>query len=296
MAALGLIGQPTLQAGFQNAAKFVPAGMDANAAWQKSETDRLDRQKRSAAMNAWMRSQSGFDQSPEEQAIVAESPEVGEALFGASLKRRFEPQETYRPLTDPAERARFGIPETDTAPYQIGPDNKVSAVSGGGTNVNVNTGDKLTEGQSKDVNFYARGRSADAELTPDLEKALTNLPESLWSSAPVIGNYAVSPQFQTAKRAASEFLAVVLRKDTGAAVTPAEFELYGPMYLPVPGDSDQVLEAKRNARKKVIDSIKLGLGTARGMADEIDQTVGSEPPPEAEMDGVVDWQTYFGGQ
>ena len=53
MAALGLIGQPTLQAGFQNAARFVPAGMDANAAWQKSEQDRLDRQKRSAAMNAW---------------------------------------------------------------------------------------------------------------------------------------------------------------------------------------------------------------------------------------------------
>jgi hypothetical protein len=31
----------------------------------------------------------------------------------------------YRPLVDPAERARFGIPPTDNRPYQVGPANKL---------------------------------------------------------------------------------------------------------------------------------------------------------------------------
>jgi hypothetical protein len=45
----------------------------------------------------------------------------------------------FRALVDPAERARFGIPATDTKPYQIGADGKLSAVGGNGTNVNVET-------------------------------------------------------------------------------------------------------------------------------------------------------------
>lgn len=46
------------------------------------------------------------------------------------------PPEMYRPLTDPAERAAYGIPAEDKAPYQIGPDGKVSAVGGGGITIN----------------------------------------------------------------------------------------------------------------------------------------------------------------
>lgn len=45
-------------------------------------------------------------------------------------------QQQYRSLTDPAERARYGIPDNDTRPYQVGPDGKLSAPPGG-TNVNV---------------------------------------------------------------------------------------------------------------------------------------------------------------
>lgn len=40
---------------------------------------------------------------------------------------------TYRPLTDPAERARYGIPETDKGFYQIGPDNRVYGGTGAGS-------------------------------------------------------------------------------------------------------------------------------------------------------------------
>lgn len=47
--------------------------------------------------------------------------------------------ESYRPLTDPAERAKFGIRNEDKNPYQIDSSGKISAVGGGGTNVSVST-------------------------------------------------------------------------------------------------------------------------------------------------------------
>jgi hypothetical protein len=52
------------------------------------------------------------------------------------------PPGTFRPLTDPAERARLGIPPTDQTPYQIGPDNKVYEVGGGGITNNILPGEK----------------------------------------------------------------------------------------------------------------------------------------------------------
>ncbi len=48
----------------------------------------------------------------------------------------------YRPITDPAERARFGIPAEDKAPYYIGPDGKPSSLGRAQTNVNVASGER----------------------------------------------------------------------------------------------------------------------------------------------------------
>lgn len=47
------------------------------------------------------------------------------------------PEGRFRPLTNPAERALYGIPPNDPTPYQIGPDGKVYQV--GGSNVAVTT-------------------------------------------------------------------------------------------------------------------------------------------------------------
>jgi len=153
MAGLSLLGAPTLQQGFQNVAQNAPYAMNAKTqmqdrmlAQQEKAQAEADRKRRAAAMSAWMRSQSGMDLSPEELSIVEGSPEVGEALFGASVKKRFEPTEAYRPLTDPAERAQFGIAPDDTRPYQLGPGNKLSAVGGGGTSVSIDTVGTIPQG------------------------------------------------------------------------------------------------------------------------------------------------------
>lgn len=123
---------------------------------------------------------------------------------------------------------------------------------------------KLTEQQSKDLVYLTRGESAintldalDKKLASPKDRALAALPG---------GNFAVSSEFQQADQAGREFLAAVLRKDTGAAITNQEFDIYGKMYLPQPGDSQAVLEQKAQQRRVALDAIRSGLGTASSAA------------------------------
>lgn len=134
---------------------------------------------------------------------------------------------------------------------------------------------RLTEQQSKDLVYLQRGESASANLDQN-EKALTSLQDTAADYLPG-GNYLTSEKYQVAAQAGREFLAAVLRKDTGAAITKQEMEIYGKMYLPQPGDSESVLKQKRAARRVALDAIKNGLGAAQAalpQAPEGPQTVG----------------------
>lgn len=57
-----------------------------------------------------------------------------------------KPEEPERPLTDPAERAKWGIDPNDKKPYSIKGNEAPKVLTGGGQTINVNTGqDKLVE-------------------------------------------------------------------------------------------------------------------------------------------------------
>lgn len=117
---------------------------------------------------------------------------------------------------------------------------------------------KITESQSKDINWLTRGKGANEELSK-LDAKLTSLTENTASKAGVLGNYAKSEDYQMAERAGREFLAVVLRKDSGGAITPDEYASYAPTFLPQPGDGPQVIERKRLARERFLDAMNRGL-------------------------------------
>jgi len=126
---------------------------------------------------------------------------------------------------------------------------------------------KLTEGQSKDLGFYARGLEANTQLA-DMDTQLTDLVQSKADLIPLgLGNYLRTPEFRQAKVAADQFLTVILRKDTGAAVTDKEFNLYGPMFLPIPGDDPGTIDQKRRLREVAVLSIESGLGTAEAIGE-----------------------------
>lgn len=120
---------------------------------------------------------------------------------------------------------------------------------------------KLTEQQSKDLNYVIRGRDAHTNLSK-IDDKLSGFADKYMSGVPVAGNYLVSPEYQQAQQYGREFLSGVLRKDSGAAITKQEEEIYGKVYLPQPGDSPTVIAQKRAAREKAMSAMRLGLGPA----------------------------------
>ena len=121
----------------------------------------------------------------------------------------------------------------------------------------------LTEAQSKSKGFADRMEEAEAVLTGGdvmLDEQGLSAGESLAGSIPFVGNYMVSPEYQQFEQAKRNFVTAVLRKESGAAISAAEFESEEAKYFPRPGDSPQVIEQKRRARQTAIQAMREGQG------------------------------------
>ena len=136
----------------------------------------------------------------------------------------------------------------------------------------------MTESQSKDTTYAVRASGS----APTLDKygdALLSLGEATGGQIPGVGNFVKSDEYQVAEQAAREFTTAVLRKDSGATITPAEEQLANKTWIPQPGDGKPVLEAKRQARKRAIAAMKAGMTPQAIVAME--QALAQEPAPDA---------------
>lgn len=141
----------------------------------------------------------------------------------------------------------------------------------------------LTEAQSRTNFFGAQMKMGDEILrsvtvpSNAMLLAYRNLP-----SVPV--NYGASANDQMYFNAARLFAAGVLRKETGAAMTPGEVLDVAERFFPTPFDRPQVIEQKARARQQIISSLAAELpgGQLRG---ELPSTTGpggrgeASPPP-----------------
>jgi hypothetical protein len=126
----------------------------------------------------------------------------------------------------------------------------------------------FTEGQGKNVVYGTRARAAAENLAP-VAGALTDRVGQVAERVPLgFGREIQSDEFQLAKQAGDEFLQAILRKDTGAAITAQEQELYGQTYLPQPGDSPARLEAKAKARERAILALEASMSPEEIIAQE----------------------------
>jgi len=140
---------------------------------------------------------------------------------------------------------------------------------------------KLTEQQGKDLQYHDRANAANGELATN-GMALTSaaigergssraLTDAFVRGVPLLGgtslaNSLVSNERQLAEQAGREFVNSILRKDSGAALTPDEISTYGVTYLPQVGDGEAVLKQKEQARSRAVEGIKKGLGPAQILA------------------------------
>lgn len=64
-----------------------------------------------------------------------------------------------------------------------------------------------------------------------------------------------SNDYRLWRQAAEQFITAVLRKESGAAISDAEFNRYTDIFIPVPGDSPEILKRKKDAREREIANL-----------------------------------------
>jgi hypothetical protein len=106
----------------------------------------------------------------------------------------------------------------------------------------------MNESQSKAAGFADRV----AESSPILDSGPVGLEATFLAGMPGgIGNFALTPQQQTFLQAERNFINAVLRRESGAVISPEEFTNARQQYIPQPGDGPEVLEQKRRNRQTV---------------------------------------------
>jgi hypothetical protein len=96
--------------------------------------------------------------------------------------------------------------------------------------------------------------------------------EQFKADIPFVGNQLVKQDTQSYKVAERAFIEAWLRKTSGAVISPSEFEQARKQYIPQPGDTNQVIEQKRQARQRVLQGMVKGAG-------QYYEDISSELPP-----------------
>jgi len=119
---------------------------------------------------------------------------------------------------------------------------------------------KQTEVQSNATQFANRMERAEADII-GVESEGSSAFNRAADAVPFgVGNYLKGESAQKYKQAQSQFITALLRKESGAAISPSEFSRYDKEFFPQPGDSQAVVQQKREARKVAIDAMKKGAG------------------------------------
>jgi hypothetical protein len=113
----------------------------------------------------------------------------------------------------------------------------------------------MNENQAKAAGFADRI----AESSPVLDTSPQSVGASILSEVPG-GNFALDPSQQMFFQAERNFINAVLRRESGAVISDAEFANARKQYIPQPGDSGPVLEQKRRNRETVLRSLSRDAG------------------------------------
>jgi hypothetical protein len=123
----------------------------------------------------------------------------------------------------------------------------------------------VTGAERQTLSFYNRAKEASDMLTQgNLEGSIAqqNTMGQLWGQfAP---NIAQSKEQQLYRQAQRAFTEARLRKESGAAIPPAEYDSDAKIYFAQPGDSKETIAQKQRARQAVLEGLKFSSGRAYG--------------------------------
>ena len=137
--------------------------------------------------------------------------------------------------------------------------------------------------QAKAAGFADRARASE-EILSMLDGEGTKTGAMLLDNVPFgIGNHLQSEDFQKYDQARRDFINATLRRESGAVISPNEFDNAERQYLPQPGDKPGVIEQKRRNREMVIE----GMARAAGGSYESPQQQSPAQPP-MDLSGMSD--------
>lgn len=123
----------------------------------------------------------------------------------------------------------------------------------------------LTEAQGNAVSFSLRAQNALENLAG--QKTVSNKDYYASQTPWGLGNFAMSDAGQQSMNSEKQFIAAVLRKESGAAISQGEYTSYGAQLFPRPGDSQAVLGQKAQNRELALKAMRIQAGqsgTAQG--------------------------------
>jgi hypothetical protein len=129
------------------------------------------------------------------------------------------------------------------------------------TPTNPYSNGKMNENQSKDSLYATRMFEAEKVFRqPGVEEAGTSYKDKALSSIPVLGNSMVSNNYQKYDQAQRNFINATLRRESGAAIAPSEFDNANKQYFPQRGDGPDVIAQKRQNRLDAARGFASGAG------------------------------------
>lgn len=241
----------------------------------------MEASKRATARQANITALKQAGLSDAEAAALADAPP--QAIYSALLERKF-PRDT--PTYDSARgavvnprtgevQALEGLPDRPSTenPWQYDPNR--------GALVNTRTGEvkvpeglpartsttpvRTTEGQRKASAFYTQAEDANRIIETVIAggKRAPTFGENVAGRLGFgVGNYLTSDDNRRMMAAAMRLADSWLRFTSGAAVPEPEVRRNAMAFLPQPGDDDQTLADKANARRLILESLKQAMGQA----------------------------------
>lgn len=121
-------------------------------------------------------------------------------------------------------------------------------------------GGKFNEGQGKAAGFTDRMLQSEGILSGlngegGVQDQGTSALQTGLSAVPGVGNYLTSANRQKFEQAKRDFINAQLRRESGAAISPTEFDSANKQYFPTPGDSPEVIQQKAANRRAAIEAM-----------------------------------------
>lgn len=114
----------------------------------------------------------------------------------------------------------------------------------------------MTQEQGKVAGFADRVQASNAVLSSPPADLMTAKVADVLPG----GNFMLDAPQQQFLQAERDFINAMLRRESGAAIAPSEFESARKQYIPQPGDRPETLEQKRLARERAFSGLARELG------------------------------------